>query len=100
MSRRVDDVDERVVVTDRAVLSEDRNAALALDIVGVHHPLADVLVLGERSCLDEQLVDERRLPVIDVGDDRDVAQNPGRLRHGDGLGPPDPIGEPCPVAPA
>jgi hypothetical protein len=32
--------------TDRAVLREDRDPALALDVVGVHHPLADVLVLA------------------------------------------------------
>ena len=61
-------------IADRAVLGEDRDAALALEVVAVHHPLADVLVLGERAGLHQQLVDERGLAVVDVGDDRDVAQ--------------------------
>ena len=42
---------------------------------------ADVLVRGERSRLHEQLVDERRLAVIDVRDDRDVAEVGAMLRH-------------------
>ena len=75
--RRIDDVDVHdavfVRIADGAVLREDRDAALALDVVAVHHPLADVLVLGERPRLHEQLVDERRLAVVDVRDDRDVA---------------------------
>ena len=74
VARRVDDVDVRVAVADRAVLGEDRDAALALEVVAVHHPLGHVLVLGERARLHQQLVDERGLAVVDVGDDRDVAQ--------------------------
>ena len=81
MARRVDDVDVGVAEADRAVLGEDRDAALALDVVAVHHPLADVLVRGERPGLHEQLVDERRLAVIDVRDDRDVAEVGAMLRH-------------------
>jgi hypothetical protein len=61
------------VIADRAVLREDRDPALALEVVAVHHPLGHVLVLGERARLDQQLVDERGLAVVDVGDDRDVA---------------------------
>ena len=34
----------------------------------------DVLVLAERAGLPEHRVDERRLAVVDVRDDRDVAQ--------------------------
>ena len=82
VARRVDDVDVRVAVADRAVLGEDRDPALALEVVGVHHAFGDVLVLRERAGLDQQLVDERRLAVVDVGDDRDVAQHPGWLGHG------------------
>ena len=38
------------------------------------HALVDVLVLAERAGLPEHGVDERRLPVVDVRDDRDVAE--------------------------
>ena len=53
----------------------------------VHRPLLDPLVVAERAGLRQQLVDERRLAVVDVGDDGDVAQLHGvseasRTRHG------------------
>ena len=80
---RVDDVDRDPAavgsdVIDRGVLGEDGDALLALEVVGVEHPLVDLtgvgLVLGERSGLPEHRVDESRLAVVDVGDDRDVAK--------------------------
>ena len=77
---RVDDVDVMPVVVDRAVLGEDRDAALALEVVAVHHPLGDVLVLGKRAGLDQELVDQRGLAVVDVGDDGDVAEVAARCR--------------------
>ncbi len=73
MARRVDDVDVRVAVLDRAVLRQDRDPALALDVVAVHHALGDVLVVLEGAGLLQQLVDQRGLAVVDVGDDGDVA---------------------------
>jgi hypothetical protein len=49
--------------------------ALPLQRVGVHHALLDHLVLAERARLAEHLVDERRLAVVDVGDDGDVSDH-------------------------
>jgi len=72
--RRVDDIDMRAAVAHRAVFREDGDTALALEIVRVHHPLLHVLVRSEGARLLQQLVDERRFPVVDVGDDREVAQ--------------------------
>ena len=68
----IDDIDVRAFVGDRAVLGKDGNAALALEIIRVHHALDQVLVCGERAGLAQQLVDERGLAVVDVGDDGDV----------------------------
>ncbi len=70
----VDDVEGHVAVLHRGVLREDRDALLALEVVRVHHPLVDVLVGAERSGLPEKRVDEGGLAVVDVGDDRHVAQ--------------------------
>ena len=70
---RVDDVDLDAAVADRGVLREDRDALLALEVDRVEHALGDVLVLAEGAGLPEHGVDERRLAVVDVGDDRDVA---------------------------
>ena len=55
------------------VLGEDRDAALALEIVGVHHPVDHLLVGAEDAALAQHGIDERGLAVIDVRDDGDVA---------------------------
>ena len=73
MARRVDDVDQQVLVVDGRVLRENRDAALALEVGVVHGALGDPLVRAERAALMQQRIDERRLAVIDVGDDGDVA---------------------------
>ena len=70
---RVDDVDLDALVDDRGVLGHDGDAALALQVVGVHHALGDLLVVAEDVALAEHAVDQGRLAVVDVGDDRDVA---------------------------
>ena len=71
---RVDDVDAHVLPHHRGRLGEDGDAALALEVVGVHHPLGDALVLAEGAGLLQQPIDQRRLAVVDVGDDGDVSQ--------------------------
>src|SRR2546425_2861781 len=68
----VDDVDARAAVLDGAVLRENGDAALTLDVVRVHDPLAHLLVSGESAGLLQQTVDQRRLAVVDVRNDRDV----------------------------
>ena len=59
---------------DRGRLGEDRDAALALQVVGVHRALDLPLVLAEGAGLLQQTVDQRGFAVVDVGDDGDVAQ--------------------------
>ena len=83
MARGVDDVDAGAAVIDGAVLGEDGDAALALQVVRVHHALADALVSGEGAGLLEQAVDQRGLAVVDVRDDRDVADGAGGAHGGD-----------------
>ena len=77
----VDDVDAglaRLAVPEhRGALGQDGDAALALLVVGVHGALGRRLVGAEDAGLGEQLVDERGLAVVDVGDDGDVAQGHG-----------------------
>jgi hypothetical protein len=79
VARCVDDVDAHAAVIDGAVLGEDGDAALFLDRVGIHDPLAHFLVGGEGAGLLQQAVHQRGLAVVDVGDDGDVSD---RTRHG------------------
>ncbi len=61
---------ERVVDRDGAGL--DGDAALALEVHVVEELLAE-LALGDRPRLEQELVGQRALAVVDVGDDREVA---------------------------
>ena len=70
---RIDDVDQMSVVLDGRVLGQDRDAALALEVVGVEDALGDLLVVAEDVALPQHRVDQGRLAVVDVGDDGDVA---------------------------
>ena len=58
----------------RSRFGEDGDAALAFEVAGIHHALGDALVLAEGAGLLQQAVDERRLAVVDVGDNGDIAQ--------------------------
>ena len=78
VARRIDDVDAHVLPNDRSRLGENGDAALALEVVRIHDPLGDALIVAERARLLQKPVDERRLAVVDVGDDRDVTKLHGR----------------------
>jgi hypothetical protein len=73
VARRVDDVDADVAPDDGGAFGEDGDAALALQVVVVHRPLGDPLVGAEGAGLAKEGVHERRLAVVDMGDDGDVA---------------------------
>ena len=75
VARRVDEVQLHVAVAHGRVLGEDRDAALALLVHRVHDEVGEPLGLvgGEHAGLAQHGVDQRGLPVVDVGDDRDVA---------------------------
>ena len=86
VSGRIDDVDPPVLPVDRRVLGENGDAALAFQLVGVHHPLQHLAVRAQASRLSQQLVDQRRLAMVDVRDDRDVADMIGGFGHGAPIG--------------
>src|SRR5205814_2656659 len=79
MTERIGRIDE---ITDGRVLREDRDPALALEVVRVHDALIDLLVRANRARLLEESVDERGFAVIDVRDDRDVADIVTKLHRG------------------
>ena len=87
VARGVDDVEADAGVVDRRLLGEDRDPLLALQVHRVHDPVDKGLVRPERARLAEHRVDERRLAVVDMGDDRDVPEvgadrRPDRGRRG------------------
>ena len=74
VARRVDDVQAAGAEPEGGLLGENRDALLALEIEGVEDPVDDGGVGPEGAGLAEHRVDESRLAVVDVGDDRHVAQ--------------------------
>ena len=74
VARRVHDVDLHVLVVDGGVLGQNGDAALPLQIVGVHDALHRGLVLAVDAALLEHFVHQGGLAVVDVGDNGDVSQ--------------------------
>ncbi len=74
VSRRVDDIDADVVPFDAGAFGKDGDPAFFLQIVGIHRAFFHPLVFAERAGLAEQLIDQGGLAVIDVCDDRNIAQ--------------------------
>src|SRR5690606_24205844 len=58
---------------------EDGDAAFLFEIVRVHHAFGDALVFTERAGLFQELVDKRGLAMVDVRDDRDIADGHGLI---------------------
>jgi hypothetical protein len=56
------------------VLGQDGDAALALEVVGVEDAGLAQLALAEQAGLLHELIDERGLAVIDVGDNSHIAE--------------------------
>ncbi len=99
----VDQVDDVVVPQDPHVLGLDRDPALPLDVHRVEVLGPHVAHLDGPGQLEEP-VGQRRLPVVDVGDDRDAAelfQGGHRRILADGRGDPPPQGrrstDSCPL---
>jgi predicted DNA-binding ribbon-helix-helix protein len=57
----------------RTCIGEDGDAPLAFEVVRVHGALGHLLVLAERAGLFQDRVDQRGFAVVDVRDDRDIA---------------------------
>ena len=64
------------VIADAGVLGENRDAALALQLVRVHHALGHFFVGAEDAALPEHGVDQRGFAVVDVRNDGDVLRIP------------------------
>jgi hypothetical protein len=79
MTGRIHDVDLdglirlRIDQRDGCILGEDRNAALTLEVIGIHDSLGNLLVLAEGMRLAQETIHECRLAVVNVGDDRDIS---------------------------
>ena len=72
----VDDGDAaiRVMAVHGGVFGQDRDALFPLQVAAVQHSLSGLAALVQRAGLPQHGVDQRRLTVVDVGDNGDVAE--------------------------
>ena len=73
VARCIDDINTVTVPLEGGVLCPNGDSLFPLEIHRVHHTLFHLLVGAKRARLSQQLIDEGRLAVIDVRDDRDIA---------------------------
>ena len=71
---RIDDVDAVAVPLDGRVLGQDGDAAFLFERVRVHDALWNDRAGVKRAGLLQELVDQRGLAMVDMRDDRDVAE--------------------------
>ena len=74
VARGVNDVNLGVAVLDSGVLGQDSDAALPLQVVGVHDALHRLLILAVHAALLQHLIHQRGLAVVNVGDNSYVSQ--------------------------
>ena len=72
MARGIHNIDLHIAILYGGVLGQNGDAALPLQVVGVHHALGYGLILPECAALLEHLVHQRGLSVVDVGDNCNV----------------------------
>ena len=70
----VDDVDLDIFPDHGTVFRGDGNAALTFQIHAVHDPVRHLLALAKQTALAEHMVHQGGLPVVDVGDNGNIAQ--------------------------
>ena len=74
MARGIDDIDLDALVGAGAVLGQNGDAALTLDVTAVHDTLCHDLIVAESAALMQHRVHQRGLAVVNVSDDSDIAQ--------------------------
>src|SRR3546814_12421854 len=67
---------------DGGAFGQDGDPALLFQVARIHGALFHALVVAEGAGLAEKLVDKRRLAMIDVGDDRHVAEAHSKIPDG------------------
>ena len=74
VTRRIHDIDTRAFILDGGTFREDRYTPLSLQVVGIHRSFSNSLIGAKRPGLLQQLINECRFSVVNVGDDRDITQ--------------------------
>ena len=72
MARGINDIDLIAFIVYSGVLGENGDAALALEIAGIHHALRHDLIFAVNAALLEHLIDQGGLAVVNVRDNGNI----------------------------
>ncbi|NJN36874.1 MAG: hypothetical protein HC794_07235 [Nitrospiraceae bacterium] len=91
MAGCIDDVDARgaaisAVPFDTGALGKNGDPAFLFEIARIHRALFNALVFAESARLAEQLVHQRGLAVVNVGNDGEITDVGAAFSHGEGAG--------------
>ena len=75
VARGINNIDLDTCIMDGSVLGDNGNSTLTLLIHTVHDALSDFLVIPEGASLLEHAVQQGRFPVVNVGNDGDIAEH-------------------------
>jgi hypothetical protein len=78
MTRRINDIDTPLFPVDRRVLGQNRYTALTLEVIRVHDALGRSSTLVEGAGLLQKSIHKRGFAVINMRDNRDIANFFGR----------------------
>ena len=73
MARGIDDIDAQIAMKNGGAFGKNGDAAFAFEVIAVHRAFDDLLVVAESAGLPQHRVYERRFPMVDMGDDGDIA---------------------------
>ncbi len=81
MTRRVDNVDFNILIKYSRVFGQNGNAALPLNVIGIHDALLHRLIFPKNAGLLQKLVDQRCFSVINVGNNCYISNIFSFLNH-------------------
>ena len=73
VARGVDDVDPGILPDNAGALRQNRNAPFTFLVIRIHRALRHLLVGAKSTGLMQKAIDQGRLAMIDMRDNRDVA---------------------------
>ena len=73
VSRRVNDINLCTLIIDRDVLGENRDTSFTLQFIVIQNQVASLLILTKEISGEQHLIDQRRLSVVHVRNNRNVS---------------------------
>lgn len=73
VTRSIHDINQVIFIRNRGVFGQNRNAPFTLQIVRVHDAFLHHFIVAVCAGLLEKLIHERRLAMVNVGDNSDIA---------------------------